>query len=176
MRFTYSQWDEEFYQHLKQLSDLMAIFNYLLVRTNGDVEETLRLMEKLQRQGLIDPNFDLDEFKKQLEESNLVKDTKAGLKLTSKGEQSIRQDAFELIFKKMKSSGNGQHLLPYEGGSSDEWLPEKRSYKFGDNFQSIDYSSSLLNSIARNNNLNFELNEKDLEVFESERTSSCATV
>jgi Ca-activated chloride channel family protein len=176
MRFIYSQWDEEFYQRLKQLSDLMAIFNYLLVRMNGNVEETFRLMEKLQGEGLIDPNFNLDELKKQLEESKIVQNTGAGLKLTSKGEQNIRQDAFELIFKKMKGGGKGQHLLPYEGGASDEWLPEKRSYKFGDNLQSIDYNTSLFNSIMHNNNFNFDLSEKDLEVFESERTTSCATV
>jgi Ca-activated chloride channel family protein len=176
MKFVYSQWDEELFQRLKQLSDLMAIFNYLLVRMNGNVEETFRLMEKLQREGLIDPKFDLGELKKQLQESNIVKNTRAGLKLTSKGEQTIRQDAFDLIFKKMKGAGKGQHLLPYEGGSSDEWLPEKRSYKFGDNLQAIDYNASLFNSIMHNNNFNFDLSEKDLEVYEAERTTTCATV
>ncbi len=177
MKFVYSQWDDEFYSRLKQMNDLMAIFNYLLVKLNGNVDETFRLMEKLQKEGLIDPNYDLGEFKKQLKDSKMVKESgRASLKLTSKGEQTIRQDAFELIFKKMKGSGKGQHLLPYEGGSSEEWLPEKRGYKFGDNFQSIDMSKSLFNSITRTNNFDFNLNERDLEVFESERTTSCATV
>jgi Ca-activated chloride channel family protein len=176
MKFIYSQWDEELFQRLKQLTDLMAIFNYLLVRMNGNVEETFRLMEKLQREGLIDPKFDLGELKKQLQESKIVQNTRGGLKLTPKGEQTIRQDAFDLIFKKMKGAAKGQHLLPYEGGSSDEWLPEKRSYKFGDNLQAIDYNSSLFNSIVNHNNFNFDLSENDLEVFESERTTTCATV
>jgi uncharacterized protein with von Willebrand factor type A (vWA) domain len=176
MRFVYSQWDDELFARLKQLTDLLSIFNYLLVRMNGDIEETFRLMEKLQREGMIDPGYDLGEFKKQLEQNRFIKETRAGLKLTSKGEQNIRQDAFELIFKKMKSSGKGQHLLPYEGGASEEWLPEKRSYKFGDNYQAVDFNSSLLNSIVRNSDLDFKLSEKDLEVFESEKTTSCATV
>jgi hypothetical protein len=95
VKFVYSQWDEEFYSHLQQLSDLMAIFNYLLVKNNGNVDETLRLMEKLQKEGLIDPNYDLGEFKKQLKDSKVVQENgQAGLKLTSKGEQNIRQDAF----------------------------------------------------------------------------------
>ncbi len=176
MKFVYSKWDEEFYQRLKQLNDLMAIFNFLLVRMNGDVEETFRLMEKLQKEGMIDSRFDLGELKKQLEENKIVQKTRSGFKLTSKGEQHIRQDAFELVFRKMKGSVSGTHLLPYEGGSSEEWLPEKRSYKFGDNLQSLDYSASLFNSITRSNSFDFDLNEKDLEVFESERTTSCATV
>jgi Ca-activated chloride channel homolog len=176
VKFVYSQWDEEFFNRLKQLQTMMAIFNYLLVKLNGDIEESFRLMEKLQREGLIDPSADLGEFRKQLQENNVVQKTEAGLKLTSKGEQNIRQDAFELIFKKMKGSGKGQHLLPYEGGSTEEWLPEKRSYNFGDNFQAIDYNRSLFNSITRSSNFDFNLTEKDLEVFESELTSTCATV
>lgn len=177
MKFVYSEWDEEFFKRLQQMADLMSIFNYLLMKMNGDVEETLRMMEELQKQGLIDGQYDLGEFKKQLKDSRMVEEnTKAGLKLTPKGEQNLRQDAFELIFQKMKGMGKGQHILPYEGGSSDERLPEKRGYHFGDNFQSIDYSASLFNSIMRTSDLNLNLEEKDLEVFEAERTTSCATV
>ena len=176
MKFVYSHWDDELYERLKQLKDLMAIFNYLLVRMSGDVEETLRLMERLQKEGLIDQGFDLEEFKRHLQDRKMIQNSKAGLKLTSKGEQSIRRDAFELMFKKMKGHGKGQHLMPNEGGSSEDWLPEKRAYNFGDNLQAIDYSCSLFNSIKRTNGLDLDLSEKDLEVFESERTTSCATV
>jgi len=176
MKFVYSHWDDEFYAKLKQLSDLMSIFNYLLLRMNGNVDETLQLMEKLQREGLIDPDYDLGAFKKKLQEGKFIEGTRSGFKLTSKGEQSIRQDAFELIFKKMKSSGKGQHMLPFEGGSSEEWLPEKRKYNFGDSMHAIDYNRSIFNSIVRNCDLSLNLNESDLEVFESEKTTSCATV
>lgn len=176
MKFVYSQWDEEFYARLKQLGDLMAIFNYLLLRLNGNVDETFRLMEKLQREGMIDPDFDLGAFKKQLQDGKFVQNTRSGFKLTPKGEQSIRQDAFELIFKKMKSSGRGEHLLPTEGGSTEEWLPEKRRYNFGDNMHTIDYNASILNSITRTSDLDLNLSENDLEIYESEKTTSCATV
>jgi len=176
MRFLYSKWDDEFYARLKKLTDLLSIFNFLLVRLNGDVEEAFRLMEKLQEEGLIDPDYDLEELRRQLEQSRIIKETRAGLKLTTKGEQNIRQDAFDLIFKKMRPSGKGQHMLPNEGGSSEEWLPEKRSFKFGDNYQSVDFNSSLLNSIVRSNSFDFDISENDLEVFESEKSCSCATV
>ena len=176
MRFVYSKWDDSFYARLKNLATLMAIFNFLLVRLNGDVEETLKLMERLQQEGHIDERYDLDEFKKQLEKSRLVRQTKAGLELGARGERRLRQDAFEQIFQNMKASGKGQHSLPYEGGSSEEKLPEKRKYSFGDNFRSIDYNDSLFNSIIRTGDLSLNLTENDLEVFESERTTSCATV
>ena len=176
MRFVYSKWDDSFYARLRNLATLMAIFNFLLVRLNGDVEETLKLMERLQQEGHIDERYDLDEFKKQLEKSRLIRQTKAGLELGARGERRLRQDAFEQIFQNMKASGKGQHSLPYEGGSSEEKLPEKRKYSFGDNFRSIDYNDSLFNSIIRTGDLSLNLTENDLEVFESERTTSCATV
>ena len=176
MKFVYSQWDDDFFNLLKQLSDLMTVFNYLLVRLNGDVDETFRTMDELQQEGMIDSDYDLGEFKKQLEKGKVVENSKAGMKLTRKGEQNLRQDAFELMFQKMKPSIRGQHNLPNEGGASDEVLPEKRSFKFGDDLHHVDYSASLFNSIKRTSDLDLDLNERDLEVFESERTTSCATV
>ena len=176
MKFVYSKWDDELFKKLKALSDLMSIFNFLLLRMNGDVDETLKLMERLQQEGYISDEYDLEEFKKKLKDAKFINRTKTGFKLGAKGERKLRQDAFELIFQKMKASGRGQHQLPYEGGSSDEMLPEKRGYKFGDSYRSIDYSASMFNSIGRTGELDLNLAEKDLEVFETEKTSSCATV
>ncbi|UCD64558.1 MAG: VWA domain-containing protein [Candidatus Zixiibacteriota bacterium] len=176
MRFVYSEWDDELYRRLKNLADLMAIFNYLLIRLNGDVEETLKLMRRLQQQGYIDSKYDLDEFEKKLKESRLVRPSQGGLKLAPKGERRLRQDAFEQIFQKMKAGGKGQHALPYEGGSSEEPLPEKREFGFGDSYRSIDYNSSLFNTIKRSGGFDLSMSEKDLEVFESEWSTSCATV
>ncbi len=176
MRFVYHDWDEAVFAHLKNLADLMAIFNYLLMRLNGDVEETLRVMERLQKIGALDPDYDLADFRKKLEESRLVHTTDKGLHLSPLGERRLRQDAFEDIFRKMKASGRGQHVLPYEGGSSEDLLPEKRPYNFGDSIRSVDFQSSLFNSISRTGNLGLDMSEEDLEVHESERTGSCATV
>ncbi|MBD3233995.1 MAG: VWA domain-containing protein [candidate division Zixibacteria bacterium] len=154
----------------------MSIFNYLLMRFHGDVEETLRLMEDLQKRGYIDPKYDLEEFRKKLLESKLVREGNKGLSLAPKGERKLRQEAFELIFQKLKSADRGNHPLPYEGGTSEEYLPEKRKYNFGDNFRAIDYNSSLFNSITRSGDLGLNLGEQDLEVYESEKATSCATV
>ncbi|MBU0982538.1 MAG: hypothetical protein KKA42_01610, partial [candidate division Zixibacteria bacterium] len=176
MKFIYSEWNEALAKRLKDLSDLMAIFNYLLMRLNGDVEATLTLMERLQQQGILDAKYDLEDFKKKLQESKLVQRSKTGLKLSGKGERSLRQDAFDHVFRRMRPSGKGDHRLPYEGGSSEEPLPERREFRFGDSPQNIDFTSSLFNSIKRTADLGLNMNEGDLEVYETERSSSCATV
>lgn len=176
MKFIYSKWDDELFAHLKKMSDLMAIFNYLLIRLNGDVDETLRLMERLQQMGHIDSSYDIKAFKKQLKNSRIIKRSGSGFKLAAKGERALRQDAFEKIFQRLKSAGRGQHSLPYEGGTSEEHLPEKRRFEFGDDLRAIDYTDSLFNSIKRTGDLSLNLNESDLEVYESEKTTSCATV
>ncbi len=176
MRFVYSEWDDELYARLKDMSDLMSIFNYLLMKLNGNVQETLDLMRRLQQKGILDAKYDLDAFERKLKEQRFIKEGQGGLQLGTRGERQLRQDAFDLIFQKMRPSGKGQHRLPYEGGSSDEPLPEKRQYSFGDNFRSIDYTSSMFNSITRSGDLGLDLTEQDLEVYESERSTSCATV
>jgi len=117
VKFIYSEWNEQLYQALKDLSDLMAIYHYLLMRMNGDVEETLRLMERLQQQGVLDEKYDLEQFKDMLKNSEMVHQTQQGLKLSPKGERGLRKDAFNQIFERMKASGKGNHPLPYEGAA-----------------------------------------------------------
>lgn len=176
MKFIYQQWDDALFARVRDLADLMAIYQYLLMRLNGDVEETFGLMRRLQAQGILDAKYDLDEFERALKENGLIRQTHEGLRLSTKGERTLRRDAFDQIFNRLRSSGKGDHPMPYEGGSSEDPLPEKRSFAFGDNPRNIDFTSSLFNSISRSGDLGLELQEDDLEVFESEKTSSCATV
>jgi len=176
VRFVYSEWDDELFVRLRRFSDLMSIYHYLLMRLNGDVQAVMRLMERLRKQGILDAKYDLDEFRRALEKSDMVNATPHGLKLSARGERSLRKDAFEQIFNRMRPSGKGNHLLPYEGGASEEPLPEKRRFAFGDNLRHIDYGASIFNSIKRTGDLGMQLTEPDLEVFDAEKTTSCATV
>ena len=85
MKFVYSAWDDALFARLQDMSDLAAIFNYLLMRLNGDVDETLKLMRRLQEQGMLDAKYDLDEFEKQLKENRLIRQIGDKLGLTGKG-------------------------------------------------------------------------------------------
>ncbi len=176
MKFVYREWDDSLFRQLQKLADLMSMYHYLLMRLNGDVAETLKLLRKLQEQGILSGEYDIDALEEHLKKSNLVRNTGRGLKLSRGGERLLRRDAFEQIFEHLRSSGKGSHLIPREGGASDEPLPEKRPYEYGDNIQHIDYTSSFFNTIKRRADLDLNIIESDLEVCESERSTSCATV
>ncbi|MES1210706.1 MAG: VWA domain-containing protein, partial [Acidobacteriota bacterium] len=71
-------------------------------------------------------------------------------------------------------SGPGYHPVT-SAGEGVERMPETRSYKFGDDIHLLDPARSLQNSMRRNHG-DFNLAEEDLEVFETEHLTSCATV
>jgi uncharacterized protein with von Willebrand factor type A (vWA) domain len=176
MRFIYSGWNDSLFQKIKNMKDLLAIFNYLLLQVNGNVEMALKLMEKLQQMGYLPEDFDLEEFKKALLDSKIIAMERDGASLTRKGERGLRKDAFDRIFEKLKASGIGNHPAPLGGGYSEEILPEKKPFDFGDDFLNIDLRGSLLNTISRTGSLGMEMHEDDLEVFDTSKTTNCSTV
>lgn len=177
MRVRYSKYDPEALRKLKDFSELLKLFNYLVLASSGDVEKVLRYMKMLQKQGYLDKDFNLDDFVNQMGEEGYLQKVKNRLSLTSKGERKIRQDSFRAIFSNLKKGGFGNHPIPREGGGVREQLPEKRPYEFGDETENIDFPASIKNLIRRAGlNSDFAFEEKDLEVFETESVSSCATV
>jgi hypothetical protein len=48
--FRYSDWDEELFREAKEQQGLRDLFNFLLLKTNGDPERALDLMRELQGQ------------------------------------------------------------------------------------------------------------------------------
>lgn len=177
MRFIYSEWNEAFVQKIKSMRDLLSIFNYILLLVNGDVDKALQMMERLQQMGQLPADFDLEQFRKELTDKNVVAMQRDKTILTRKGELGLRRQAFENIFERLKSSGIGNHPLPTGGGnSSEEPLPEKRRYDFGDDLLYLDLKGSLFNTIARTGSLGMEMSHDDLEVYDTARTTSCSTV
>ena len=176
MRFIYSEWDDNIMRHLQDMRDLMSIFNYLLLQTNGDAEMALKYMRRLQKMGVLPPHYDLDKFEKQLSDDRVVQFQNDRKSLTKKGERQLRQDSFDHIFKQLRQSGPGGHQIPLGGGIADEQLPEKREYIFGDEMDKIDFQSSLFNTIRRTGSLGMDMAEKDLEVYDREQMTSAATV
>lgn len=176
MRFIYSRWDDSLLRKLKALKDLMAIFNYILLQVNGNVDKALEVMQRLQEMGYLPPDFDLEEFKRELAERKVISIRDNRASLTRKGEQALRKDAFDYVFSNLKNSGSGAHHTPEGGGDSDEILPEKREYDFGDEMKNLDLTGSLFKSISRTGSLGMDLSESDLEVYDTSKTTSAATV
>ncbi len=158
------------------MRDLMSIFNQLLLRLNGDVKQALKVLRQLQKMGYIPAEFDIKQFEKDLLDKNIIAMENNKPVLTRKGERGIRKDSFDYIFQRLKSSGAGSHATNRGGGDSEEILPERRAFNYGDNLNNLDLRGSLLNAINRTGSLGMDLHENDLEVYDTSRNTSCATV
>lgn len=175
MRHQYVYLDPELIQQILAGLDLLRLFNQLVLATGGDVEEAMEWMRYLQQQGHLPEDLDLEAFFATLEDQNLVaRDGEGGFQLTTGGERRIRRSAFEEIFTSLDKAGPGYHPVT-SAGEGIERLPETRSYKFGDDIHLLDAAKSLQNSMRRNHG-DFNLAEEDLEVYETEHLTSCATV
>ena len=117
----------------------------------------------------------MDELIDKLREMGIIEDISTGLHLTNKGIQRIRQDALREIFTSLKKAPTGAHETPFTGSGVDR-LSETRKFNFGDQPTNIDLTSTLSNAFRRDGIDDFTLKEEDLEVYETEHQTSCATV
>jgi uncharacterized protein with von Willebrand factor type A (vWA) domain len=147
-----------------------------VLASGGDIEEAMDWMRYLQAEGHLPAELDLEAFFASLEDQNLVgRDGEGGLQLTAGGERRIRRSAFEEIFSTLDRAGPGYHPIR-ASGEGIERLPETRPYSFGDDVHLLDSARSLQNAFRRNEGGDFNLLEEDLEVYETEHLTSCATV
>jgi uncharacterized protein with von Willebrand factor type A (vWA) domain len=176
VRWEYAEWDKALEAALKSFESLMSLFNYLLLMAAGDVDQVFKWMRYLQERGSLDPEVDLDEFRRRLEEERIIERMKeGGFSLGAKGEQAIRRESLNRIFSGLQKSGYGQHRVPH-AGEGDERLTETRPYRFGDPVTSIDALGTISNAVRRSGVEEISLTEDDVEVYETEHLASCATV
>ena len=176
MRFRYSKWTPGSMTDEQRLQSLMSIFSYLLIQTSGDVDDALSWLQQLAEQyGLFDRSLSLDDLVNKLKEQGLIEDAKDAHILTNKGVQRIRQDALRHVFSSLKQAPEGSHETPY-GGSGIDRLSETKKWSFGDQPTNIDMTSTVTNAMKRDGIDEFALKEEDLEVYETEHTTTCATV
>ncbi len=180
MDFRYSEWDDKILRDLNFLKNLLSLYNRILLMTDGNVDEALRAMEDLgERFGFFNEKFTLADFKKQLLDQEAIKEVNGRNVLTGKGEKMIRKDSLDRIFSNLSRDSSGEHRVPKTGTGGDR-TTETRPYTFGDSVSDIDFLSSMRNSMRRTRGEWSEegasLHEDDLEVFETEHLSSCATV
>jgi uncharacterized protein with von Willebrand factor type A (vWA) domain len=177
MRHRYSHLDPDLIRRLLAEMGLRRLFNHLLLQSGGDVEEAMRWMRLLQQRGFIDENVDLDAFFARLMQENVIgQDSNGNMTLSAGGERQIRRDALDEIFGGLQKSMSGYHSVPTAGQGSER-LTETRAYQFGDDPMSIDSIRSLQNAMKHNDPGGaLSITEDDLEVFETEHNSSCATV
>jgi Ca-activated chloride channel homolog len=172
----YSRWRPDASTDDQRLQQLVSLFNYLVTGTNGDVEEALQWLRQLAEEyGLFDENMTMDDLIDKLREMGLIADADEGLTLTPSGIRRIRQDALKEIFTSLKKAPAGSHETPFSGRGVER-LNETRKFTFGDQPTDIDLTSTLTNAFRRDGIENFTLAEDDVEVYETEHQTGCATV
>ncbi len=156
---------------------LLKIWNQLLLQTGGDAEQAMRYLEQLwQQYNLEAAGVSLREFKKHLEDRGFIgHDEEERLAVTPRGRQFIRRDALEEIFSDLRHDTFGDHRTPDAGNGCDH-LPEAKPYEFGDPLQDIHLTVTINNALRSSAGGAFRVREADIEVFEKEHLSSCATV
>jgi Ca-activated chloride channel family protein len=176
MRFRYSKWTPQSQTDEQKLQQMLSLFSYLVVQTSGDVQEALEWLRQLAEEyGLFDENMTMDDLIDKLREMGIIEDINDVPTLTTKGIQRIRQDALKEIFTSLKKSPNGAHETPYTGSGVDR-LSETKKFSFGDQPTNIDLTATLSNAFRRDGIDDFTLKEEDLEVYETEHQTTCATV
>ena len=177
MRFRYGYLDPSLIQLALNELGLRRLFNHLLLQSGGDVEEAMRWMRALQERGYIDPDVDLDAFFARLVDEQLIAtDSEGNVFLAAGGERQIRRDALDEIFGGLKKSASGYHSVN-TAGEGTERLTETRAYHFGDDPTTIDGIRTVQNALRNGDpSDDITITEDDLEVYETEHNSSCATV
>ncbi len=176
MKFIYSKWTEQSLTDEQRLDKLFSLFSYILLQTNGDVNEALDWMSQLDEQySFFDESLSLSEFIDKLKEKGLIDETDGMFTMTPKGEMRVRQDSFKEIFGNLKKSSEGFHESPLSGKGIERNNTTKK-YQFGDQPQNIDTTQTLSNVFKREGIENFNLNEEDIEIYDTELQTSVATV
>lgn len=175
MKFRYTKWTGKELSSL-HFDDLLNMFNQLLLKLSGDIDEVLDWMQRMNDEyGIFQHGIDFDDFIDRLEKEGLIKRTADRFTLTSKGNQRIRKDSLKLIFNSLKPDFYGSHLIP-NSGKDIERTNETRPYMFGDNITNLDVTTSLNNALRRHGIDDFRIDEQDLVSFETEDSVTCATV
>jgi Ca-activated chloride channel family protein len=176
MRFLYTKWTPESKTDEQRLQSLMQLFSHLLVQTSGDVEEAMEWLRQLAEEyGIFDENLSMEYLVQKLKEMGIIEEVNNTPVLTTKGVQKIRQDALREIFSSLKKTPMGSHETPHTGAGVER-LSETKKWVFGDMPTNIDLTSTMTNAFKRDGIENFNLIEDDLEVYDTENLSTCATV
>lgn len=177
MRFRYLAFDPARHGRRARFRHLESIFNVLLMKTAGDVDEALAYLEMLaDRYGWFDENYGIEDFKADLAaDGKVAEDAEApgSLRLSRRGERVLRREALERVFSSLAAGSAGGHRTVHPGGDGES-TEETRPYAFGDALDRIAWTPTLRNALSRDGSLTFR--ESDLEVREMELHTGCATV
>ncbi len=157
---------------------LLNLFLQLLNYTAGDFSEAMNWMNELDREyKLTNDDYTMADFIDELKRKGYIKDGEGDGQylITPKTEQTIRKNAFEEIFGKLKKSKQGNHQTRFTG-NGEELTNDNREYRFGDSPEQVAMTESLRNAQINHGISDFFLTENDLVVQEKEYKTQTSTV
>ena len=160
---------------------LFEIFKELITHTSGDFDEAIDWLRSLDKEyKLTNENYTIDDFIEDLKKKGYIKeevksDGLGEMKITSKTERAIRQQALNHVFGKIKRNGNGNHKSK-SSGIGDEHTGDFRNYQFGDSLDKVSLTESIINAQINNGIDDFNLTENDLVVEQTLHKSQMSTV
>lgn len=183
MIFRYSEWDDALNSSLdkKPFDTLWDLFQQLLTISSGDVTQALKWLTELDKEYEITNQFDdgysIGDFLDDLRERGYIETDQDSNKvvITRKTERSLREKSLEEVFKNLDKGGFGSHKTQHTG-KGQERQPETRSWNKNDDISQIDSVSTMLNMLNHSTIDNFDLQEDDLQVYETDHYTSVATV
>jgi len=183
MHFKYFEWDQRFAKTTEKapFDALWDLFQQLLTIASGDVSESLKWLTELDNEYGITDQFDegysLGEFIEDLEDRGYIQfDAEQAVMIpTRKTERSLRQRSLEEIFKNLEKDVSGGHKTPYSGRGLER-QPESRKWQQGDDLTQIDGVGTMMNLLKHSSIDQFNLQEDDLQVYETDHYTSMATV
>jgi len=182
--------------NISPFEKLFEIFQELITHTSGDFDEAIDWLRQLDEEyELTDDDYTIDDFIEDLKRKGYIReefedgggnigeedeDGQEGggngtISITAKLEQMLRKRALDQIFGKIKRSGSGNHKTG-KLGQGDEQSGEFREYRFGDSLDRISMTESLKNAQINHGMGNFNLDEGDLVVEDTEFKAQMSTV
>lgn len=177
----YSEWTETSTTDEQRLEKMIELFSYLSLAASGNLDDVFDWLKELaQRYNLFDESMTFQDLLDTLKEQGLIEEIDGSFELSNKGTQKIRTDALKEIFSSLKKSQIGQHTTPKTGIGTDR-TSDIREWNFGDTLSNVDMPESFRNVLRRqaqevSEQGNFDLEEEDLRVYETEHLTKCATV
>lgn len=165
---------------------LFEIFTELITHTSGDFDEAIDWLRQLDKEyELTTPEYTIDDFIEDLKKKGYIREEirngndgdgdGSGIRLSSKMEQNIRQQALKQIFGNLKKSGSGNHTTKHSG-LGEEHTGEYREFRFGDALEKISLTESLKNAQINHGVDAFNITENDLVVEDSHFKAQMSTV
>lgn len=158
---------------------LNDIFKQLLLVSSGDISQALQWLTDLDKEYDLtaDNDYSIAQFIQELQDRGFIRFDESELTFipTAAMELSIRKQAFNDLFKKLKKGNLGQHTTHFTGKGLDRQA-ETRPYQFGDNLSNLDSTGTILNAYKRSSPDAFNLRDEDLNVHETDHHTGMATV